>query len=205
MTNTFQPFGFAVSHRLGAAPNYQISRRWVSPANPTPIYIGDPVVQLATGYIAAASPGSATQIAGIFIGCEYTSISQRKWVSGFWPGGTDAVPTVGVQAKVIDDPLMAFRVQANGLITFAMIGLNANFAQPTGLNPDPHATGRSSVALDIANQSGGGLPGPGAAFPFRITDLITDPPGSNGTDTTSQYNWAYVTFNNQDFKVQTGL
>ena len=200
MTNVFAPFGFADSHRLGAAPNYQHSRRWISPSNATPIYCGDPVVQLSTGYIAAASPGS-TQIAGIFLGCEYMSISQRKWVgNNFWPGA-DAVLSVGVAAKVIDDPLMAFRVQGNGQITLAMVGLNAQFAQPSGLNPDPHALGRSSIALDIT----GTVPAATNTLPFRILDLITDPPGSNGTDTTNPYNWAYVTFNNQDFKSLTGI
>ena len=42
--NQLAPFGFADSHRLVAAVNYQMSRRWISPSNPTPIFSGDPVV-----------------------------------------------------------------------------------------------------------------------------------------------------------------
>lgn len=201
MANTRAPFGFADSHRLGAAPNYQQSRRWVSPSNPTPIYHGDPVVQLSTGYIAAATPGT-TQIAGIFLGCSYMSVSQRKLVeNNFWPG-SDAVAAVGVSAKVIDDPLTVFRVQGNGLITFAMIGLNAQFDITTvpggSLSP-----GNSCAMLDITGVTA--VPAPTATMPFRIIDLITDPPGANGTDTTNAYNWAFVTFNNQDFKSLTGI
>jgi hypothetical protein len=196
MPNNLAPFGFADSHRLGAAVNYQMSRRWISPSNPTPIFSGDPVVQLSTGFIAQAAPGT-TQIAGIFIGCEYMSVSQRKITgSRFWPGN-DALPGMNVSAKVIDDPLTVFRVQANGLVTFAMIGLNAQFAVQPG-NP---ATQLSGVTLDVVNTPPATTP----TFPFRIVDLITDPPGSNGTDTNSPYNWAYVTFNNQDFKSLTGI
>lgn len=194
--NVLAPLGFADSHRLGAAPNYQIARRWISPSNPTPIFQGDPVVQLSTGYIAQASPGT-TQIAGIFIGCEYMSVAGRKMTGrNFWPG-SDAVPGINVMAKVIDDPLMVFRVQGNGLITFAMIGLNAQFAIGVG----NQATGMSGATLDVVTSPPATTP----TFPFRILDLITDPPGANGTDTTNPYNMALVAFNNQDFKSLTGI
>lgn len=196
MTNTLAPFGFADSSFLGGAVNYQMSRRWISPANPTPIYQGDPIVQLGTGFVAQAAP-TTTQIAGIFVGCEYMSASQRKIVaSNYWPG-SDAVAGFNVLAKVLDDPNSVFRVQGNGLITFAMIGLNAQFAIGTG-NAASHLSG---ATLDVVTSP----PAVTATFPFRIIDLITDPPGANGTDTTSAFNWAYVTFNNQDFKSLTGI
>lgn len=194
--NVLAPFGFADSHRLGAAVNYQMSRRWINPANATPIYSGDPIVQLSTGFIAQASPGT-TQIGGIFIGCEYMSVSQRKIVaSPFWPG-SDAASGFNVLGKIIDDPMTVFRVQGNGQITFAMIGLNAQFAIGTGST----ATGRSGATLDMVTT----VPAATNTLPFRIVDLITDPPGSNGADTTTPYNWAYVAFNNQDFKSLTGI
>lgn len=201
MVNTLAPFGFADSHRLGAAPNYQTSRRWISPSNVTPIYKGDPVVMLSTGYITQATP-SATQIAGIFNGCEYMSIS-RRLISPFpwWSGTGDAISGIGVQAQLIDDPLTVFRVQANGQVTQAMLGSNAPFVLGTG----NQASGMSGAQLDVVNASGQGLPGTSATMPFRIVDLITDPPGANGTDITNPYNWCYVTFNNQDFKSLTGI
>lgn len=199
MANPNAPFGFADSHRLGAAVNYQMSKRWISASNPTPIFTGDPIVQLSTGYIAQAAPG-ATQIGGIFIGCEYMSISQKKWIAvPWWPGNDAVVSGTGfdVHAKIIDDPLTVFRVQGNGQLTLAMIGMNGQFAIGTG----NQVTGKSGATLDTVTNP----PAVTATFPFRIIDLVRDPPGAPGADITTPYNWAYVTFNNQDYKSLTGI
>jgi hypothetical protein len=201
MPNPNAPFGFADSHRLGAAVNYQMSKRWISASNPTPIYTGDPVIQLSTGYISQApsTPGAA-QIGGIFCGCEYMSISQKKRVAvPWWPGSDAVVSGTGfdVEAKIIDDPLTVFRVQANGLLTLAMIGMNGQYS----LGGGNQVTGRSGATLDVVTN----VPAVTATFPFRIIDLIRDPPGAPGADATTPYNWAYVTFNNQDYKSLTGI
>lgn len=199
MPNNNAPFGFADSHRLGAAVNYQMSRRWISASNPTPIFTGDPIVQLSTGYVAQAAP-TAVQIGGIFIGCEYMSISQKKWIAMPWWPGSDAVLSgtgFDVHAKIIDDPLTVFRVQGNGQITLAMIGMNAQFAIGAGNT----VTGKSGATLDCVTNPPATTP----TFPFRIIDLVRDPPGANGADPTTPFNWAYVTFNNQDFKSLTGI
>jgi hypothetical protein len=194
--NTLAPLGFADSHRLGAAPNYQLARRWISPSNPTPIFQGDPIVQLSTGFIAQATPG-ATQIGGIFVGCEWMSIAGRKMTGrNMWPGN-DAVAGLNVSAKITDDPLTVFRAQANGQLTFSMIGLNCQFVIGTG----NATTGMSGAMIDVVTNP----PAATATFPFRIVDLITDPPGANGTDQTTPYSMALVTFNNQDFKSLTGI
>jgi hypothetical protein len=210
MANPNAPFGFADSHRLGAAVNYQMSRRWILAGNSTPIYAGDPIVQLSTGYVTQATP-SAVQVGGIFIGCEYMSISQRKWVaSNWWPGNGDAAVSgtgFDVQAKIIDDPLTVFRVQANGMPTgvnpgnvIATIGMNAQFALGVSV-PQQQATGRSGATIDVITNA----PAATATFPFRIVDVVRDPPGGPGTDITSPYYWYYVTFNNQDYKSLTGI
>ena len=34
-------------------------------------------------------------------------------------------------------------------------------------------------------------------FPFIVVDLVTFPPGANGADPTTAYNWVVVGFNNQ--------
>jgi hypothetical protein len=203
--NPNAPFGFADSHRLGAAVNYQMSRRWISANNPTPIFTGDPIVQLTTGYVAQALPGT-TQIGGIFIGCEYMSIAQKKWIASPWWPGNDAVASgtgFDVHAKVIDDPQTVFRVQGNGQILLAHVGMNAQFNIGAGNTQ----TGRSGATLDITGAGGPPQAPPAATptFPFRIIDLVRDPPGAIGTDTSSPFNWAYVTFNNQDFKSLTGI
>lgn len=201
MVNTLAPFGFAVSHRLGAAPDYQQSKRYVAYNNPTSIAFGDPVVQLATGYIAQATAASGIQVAGIFLGCEYNSVSQKKWFSSKnWPATSDVSIGPGgatgfeVAAKICDDPLTVFKVQANGQLTLAMIGANVDFALGTASN-----VGISGAMIDV------GTVGVQTTKPFRIIDLIRDPPGVNGSDTTSPYGYALVTFNNQDYKSLTGI
>ncbi len=147
-------------------------------------------------------------VSGIFVGCEYNSTAQRKPVwSPWWPGTSDA--TGNGAARVIDAPGSTFRVQGNGIITQAMVGQNATFAFGGTALGSPAATvgtgnsttGRSTACLDIT----GATVAPGYLFnlPFRITQLITDPPGSNGTDTTTACNWCYVTFNNQDYRAGT--
>jgi hypothetical protein len=211
MANIFAPFGFAESHRLGAAPTYQMSKRWINPASAVPIYFGDPVIQTSSGYVAQAAP--AGQVSGVFAGCEYVSKAAKKIIwSPWWPGIPSDVVTGGqgfdVNAKVIDDPAIVFRVQANGQMTVGMIGLNATFtfglaavAAP-GTNPAPNQmSGISNIALDITQT----VPAVTATLPFRIVDIIRDPPGVNGTDITTPYSWAFVTFNNQDFKITTGI
>jgi hypothetical protein len=180
-----------------------MSRRWISASSPpAAIYFGDPFIQLATGYIGV--PGTYnSQISGIFLGCNYMSISQRKRVwSNFWPGTTDAVVSgtgFDIEAEVIDDPLTVFRVQAGtsgagGQVTMAMVGNNIGWCFNNSLSPNPNASGRSNVTLDTT------VVGTTATYPFRVVDLVRDPPGSNGADPTTAYNWVYVTFNQQDFK-----
>jgi hypothetical protein len=207
MANVNAPFGFADSHRLGAAVNYQMSRRWISASNPVAIFTGDPIVQLSTGYIAQATTPGATQIAGIFCGCEYMSVSQKKWIaSPFWPGSDAVVGGTGfdVHAKVIDDPLTVFRVQTNGYpaagtlaSVIGTIGMNGQYVIGTGNT----VTGKSGSAIDVVTN----VPAVTNTFPFRIIDVIRDPPGANGADITTPYYWYYVTFNNQDFKSLTGI
>ena len=208
MANANAPFGFADSHRLGAAVNYQMSRRWILATNPTPIFTGDPVVQVSSGYIALPTlVAGGQQITGIFCGCEYMSVSQKKWIaSAFWPGNDAVAGGTGfdVMAKIVDDPLTVFRVQANGMPTgtnpgnvIGTIGMNANFQLGTGNT----VTGRSGATIDVVTN----VPATTAAFPFRIVDVVRDPPGSNGADITTPYYWYYVTFNNQDYKVQLGI
>ena len=36
-----------------------------------------------------------------------------------------------------------------------------------------------------------------ATYPFQIVDMVIDPPGSNGSDATSNYNYVVVGFNNE--------
>jgi hypothetical protein len=182
MANTNAPFGFRQYRGLGSAPTYEQSVRKVASGDSTAIYFGDPVSNVNTGYITRATAGTA-QIAGIFAGCKYLSTSQKRttW-SNYWPG-SDA--NGDVEAYIIDDPNAQFLVQAGGTaIGLADMGLNIQFNLGTG-NAN---TGISGAYVES--------PAVTATLPFRIIGFDTDPPGSNGSDIASAYNYVIVGFNN---------
>ena len=182
MANTNAPFGFRQYRGLGSAPTYEQSVRLVKSDNTTAIYFGDPVSNLNTGYITRATAGTA-QISGIFAGCKYLSTSQKRTVwSNYWPGSDAAAD---VEAYIIDDPNAQFLVQAGGTaIGLADMGLNIQFNLGTGNS----ATGISGAYVESPTVT--------ATLPFRIIGFDVDPPGSNGTDITSAYNYVIVAFNN---------
>ena len=182
MPNTNAPFGFRQYRGLGSAPTYEQSVRLVKSDNTTAIYFGDPVSNLDTGYITRATAGTA-QISGIFAGCKYLSTSQKRIVwSNYWPG---ADASADVEAYLIDDPNAQFLVQAGGTaIGLTEMGRYVQFNLGTG-NAN---TGISGAFVES--------PAVTATLPFRIIGFDVDPPGSNGTDIASAYNYVIVAFNN---------
>lgn len=207
MANVSAPYGFRQVGTIdGFTPNYAPSQRRILKTNTTPIFKGDVVVQLSSGYIALATPGT-TQIAGIFDGCEYLSISQGRTVrSPFWPGN-DA--QLDVAAFVIDSPNSVFQVQSGngGPIVLADVGQNINFNAGAGGNT---FTGFSGQFADFATLSPSTT-----TLPFRVINFAGNsgyvtgdgPPAivGNGSDGTTAFNTIYVVFNNQDYKVLTGI
>jgi hypothetical protein len=196
MANTNTPFGFQEYYGgAGGAPTFAQSTRRVASTDSTAIFFGDPVmpvVSTANGYITQASPGT-TVVAGIFVGCKYLSTSQKRTVwSRYWPG-SDA--TGDVEAYVIDDPNARFVVMGNSTTfnitgtlstyTSSPVGQYAQFAIGTGNT----ASGQSGAYLNTLGTT--------VTYPFIVVDLITSPPGSNGADPTTAYNWVVVGFNNQ--------
>jgi hypothetical protein len=194
MANIQAAFGFQhVGDVGGASANFPHSRRKIASNNATAIYRGDPVVGLTTGYIGQASAGT-TQIAGIFAGCEYISTSQGKKVfSPYWPG-SDA--TGDVTAFVVDAPNSLFLAASNGSpFVLADIGSGVNFAVGTGNT----ANGISGATLDQSSLNTTNT------LPFKIVRLFSDTGIGNGADNTTNYNWAYATFNNETFKQLLGI
>ena len=190
MSNTQAPFGFLPEGTVaGAGPNFRLSARKIASSNATPIYTGDAVVPVTgsvTGYITQATAGT-TALAGIFWGCKYLSISQGRvvWLP-YWPG-SDA--NGDVTAYVIDSPDTVFMVQAGAsAVGMSAINMNIQLAVGTGNS----TTGRSGMYVQN--------PASTATLPFTVVGNVTDPPGSNGTDNTSGYNYVLVTFNNEIFR-----
>lgn len=194
MANTFAPFGFSPDSTSNGPVNFRISTRRIA-SSATAIYHGDavvPVTGTANGYIKQAT-ASTVPLAGIFWGCKYLSTSQKRVVwNNYWPG-SDA--TGDVEAYVIDDPNSRFIVATSGS-AFQITGSLSTFtSSPVGqlaqLNVGSGNTtsGISGMYLDTVGTT--------ATYPFIITNLVTNPPGANGADPTTNYNWVEVGFNNE--------
>lgn len=185
MANTNAPFGFRQYKGTGSVPTYEQSVRAIAYNNSTPIYQGDAVIPLTTGYIGQAT-ASTVRMEGIFVGCKYLSTAQKRTVwSNYWPGSDVASTAPNIEAYVVDDPNAQFLVQAGGTaIGFANIGEYIQLNVGTG----NAATGISGMYVESPNTT--------VTLPFIVRSLVETPPGANGTDITSAYNLVVVGFNN---------
>lgn len=191
MANTNAPFGFVPYRGNGAAPTYELTTRQIASTNTTAIYRGDAVIPLNTGYITVKAAADAVPLAGVFWGCKYTSVSQKRTVwSNYWPGA-DAVAG-SVEAYVYSAPNMVFEVMSidvsgTSAITLANIGEYIDIYNAGGST----ATGISGMGVDQDT-----LATATVTLPFQIVGLVDSPPGSDGADTASEYNRVLVQFNN---------
>ena len=147
-----------------------------------------------------ADLGTSSLISGgIFYGCSFLSATLNRTVwSPYWPGSGSAVSGSTVTGLIVNDPNAQFLVQAGGSTTpFALTDVGANIQLAIGTG-----NALSGISGAYANQT---VISPSTTtLPFRIVSLVTNPPGSNGTDTTTGYNWIVVGFNNVDTRVLTG-
>jgi hypothetical protein len=197
MANTFAPFGFSQYSGTGSAPTYEQNVGFCA-YNTAAMYFGDPVFQNANGSIYPTTPGTGI-LAGIFVGCKYLSVSQKRTVwSNFW-GAADVASTNTVEVYVVNDPNAKFLAQVGGSSSTGLattdIGANVQFAYGT-----PNTmSGLSGAYIDITV-----TPTTTATLPFKVVGLDTAPPGSNGTEA-GAYNYAIVAFNNVSTKTLTGI
>lgn len=200
MANTSSPFGFAQRSGTGSSPTYEMAEYLVA-YNTAAIFSGDPVGRLSDGTVAGNTTDSSlpgTQpLAGIFSGCHYLSVANKRTVwSNYWPG-SDVASGNFVYAYIITDPNAQFVAQVGGSsstgLVQANIGSNVQFAYGTGNT----SNGISGAYIDITV-----TPAVTATFPFRVINLLTSPPGSPGT-AAGAYNYAIVAFNNVETKSLT--
>jgi len=197
MANTSAPFGFRQMSGTGSAPTYEQVAVDIA-YNTTNIFFGDPVAPTNTGYItqAGSSGGSSdTQIAGVFAGCQYLSTAQKRTVwSNYYPGGTD--PATGtIIGYIINDPNAKFVAQTG---TGGAAQTNINNTVGFTIGSGNTATGISAALVNMSTA------GTDATQPFRILSLVTQPPGSNGTEA-GAYNYVIVGFNNVSTKSLVGI
>lgn len=195
MANSNTPFGFSQYSGNGSAPTYEQVPVQIA-YNATNIFYGDPVEPDANGQIIQGDGTTAAAgIAGIFVGCKYLSVAQKRTVwSNYWPG-SDVASTQTVEGYIINDPNAKFVVQTGSTgATQSTVNLNIGYAIGTGNT----ANGISGAYVDVTTAA------VTATLPFRVVGLLSDPPGSAGTEA-GAYNRVIVAFNNVTTKNQTGI
>jgi hypothetical protein len=197
MANTNAPFGFRQYSGTGTTPSYEQIQVLIKSDDTTKIFFGDPVIGTSAGYITQAptnTGGVASGIQGIFIGCKYLSVSQKRTVwSNYWPGADN---NGDVYAYIVNDPNAKFVVQSDSTaVDQSMVNANVGFTIGSGNT----ANGISAAVITTST-----TPTTTAALPFRIVGVVTEPPGAPGTEA-SAYNLAIVAFNNVATKQPTGI
>jgi hypothetical protein len=197
MANTFAPFGFRQVKGTGSAPTYEQVATFCA-YDTGAMYNGDPVYRNAsTGGIYPNTPGAGI-LAGVFSGCKYLSVSQKRTVwSNFW-GAADVASGNTVECYIINDPNAQFVAQVGGSASTGLavtdIGANVQFSYGT-----PNTSTGISGAYIVYNSAT-----TTATLPFKVVGLVTDPPGANGT-ASGAYNYATVSINNFETKTLTGV
>jgi hypothetical protein len=194
MANTAAYNGFQQYSGTGSAPTYEQVAVLISSSSTAAIYNGDPVNPDANGFIVrgvTSSSSGNTQIAGVFIGCKYLSVSQKRTVwSNYWPGSDNSG---NVEAYIINDPNAKFVAQF-GNVSVAQTYVNSGVGFNIGTGNAN--SGISGAFLEtLATDS---------TMPFKVVALVTDPPGANGTEA-GAYQKAIVAFNNVSTKQLTGI
>jgi hypothetical protein len=197
MANVNAPFGFRQYSGTGSAPTYEQVVVTIA-YNATNIFFGDPVEPDANGLVIQGDGTTAAAgIAGIFVGCKYLSVSQKRTVwSNYWPG-SDVASTQTVEGYIVNDPNAKFLVQAVSSISGGITQADVNATAGYTIGAGNTSTGISAATLSDVGPTT-------ATLPFRIVSLVTQPPGSNGTELATS-NYVIVAFNNVTTKNQTGI
>lgn len=202
MANTNAPFGFRpFGHRDGSAPTMGLERRFILSSDANSYFTGDPVAQSSAtpGFLQPYFGSSVVPLCtGIFAGCEFFSptVGRQVWNAAY-VAGSGAVSSSPVTAYIISDPEMQFVVQASSAgIGSSMVGTNLTVIGGQSSLGNT-TTGISNVTICSTL----GILG-GSSLPFRLVDVYSNfaPPGVNGTDNSSAFNWVIVTPNNWDRK-----
>jgi hypothetical protein len=173
MANTNKPFGLRPLGNLSATGAQKQYGYQIADNQSGAIYQGDLVVQY-DGYIIKYDAATHTAPTGVFNGVQYqdpTRAGKPTW-KNYYPGSVDVTNGTTIDCEVIDDPNQLFLVQADGSVTQANIGKNA----------DPTASTTGSTTTGISNGTlGSSSIAKTAALTFKIVGLSTTPDNALGT------------------------
>jgi hypothetical protein len=194
---TNAPFGLQPRMtNTGAAWNGQTNTYSIASGYGTSIFQGDPI-QTAAGFIVIGNT-TGTANAGVFMGCQYTDITNTPQFSPFWPANTVTLNGAPATAFVVDDPTILFDIQSmtsgaignTTTVTQAQLGFNANFVLGAGST----ISGQSGAYLDVTTIAATATLN---LKIIRITPAFTNQPGLIGAAPyTGGQNIAGLRFNN---------
>ena len=173
MANVNKPFGLRPSGNLSATGAQKQYGYEIADNQAGAIFQGDLVV-LFDGYIIKYDPATHGAPTGVFNGCQYddpTRANKPTW-KNFYPGSIN-VDTGAIYCEVLDDPSQLFLVQADGAVTQANIGKNAD---PTASTTGSTVNGISNGTLSSASIA------KTAALTLKIVGLYAVPDNELGTN-----------------------
>ena len=174
MANVNKPFGLRPIGNLSATGAQKQYGYQIQDNQAGAIFQGDLVV-VYDGYIIKYDPATHTAPTGVFNGCQYydpTRAGKPTW-KNFYPGSVNIDQGI-IACEVLDDPSQLFLVQADGAITQANIGKNAD---PTASTGGSTTTGVSAGSLSSASIA------KTAALTFKIVGVSEQPDNEIGTYT----------------------
>ena len=174
MANVNKPFGLRPVGNLSATGAQKQYGYQIQDNQAGAIYQGDLVV-VYDGYIIKYDAATHTAPTGVFNGCQYydpTRAGKPTW-KNFYPGSINITQGI-IACEVLDDPSQLFLVQADGAITQANIGKNAD---PTAATTGSTVTGVSAGSLSSASIA------KDAALTFKIIGISEQPDNELGTYT----------------------
>jgi len=173
MANVNKPFGLRPSGNLSATGAQKQYGYQIADNQSGAIYQGDLVV-VYDGYIIKYDASTHAAPTGVFNGCQYndpTRADKPTW-NNYYPGSINIITGI-IACEVIDDPSQLFIVQADGNVTQANIGKNAD---PTAATTGSTTSGVSAGSLSSASIA------KTAALTFKIVGLYDAPGNELGTN-----------------------
>ena len=174
MANVNKPFGLRPVGNLSATGAQKQYGYQIADNQAGAIFQGDLVV-VYDGFIIKYDAATHTAPTGVFNGCQYydpTRAGKPTW-KNFYPGSIDITQGI-IACEVLDDPSQLFLVQADGAITQANIGKNAD---PTAATTGSTVTGVSAGSLSSASIA------KDAALTFKIIGISEQPDNELGNYT----------------------
>jgi len=145
MANVDKAFGLKPLGNLSATGSQKQYGYEIADNQAGAIFQGD-LVTIVNGYVVKFLPGTHAAALGVFNGCNYVDPTTGKpTFNNYYPGSVNITQGI-ISADVLDDPSQLFIIQADGAITQANIGKNADVIGTGGST----TTGVSTMELDVS-------------------------------------------------------